>query len=154
MNNDALKVHQLLGGLFERRCTATRKRFTKEIRSECVVFGRYVNDTDELVGVVAADAAFVCFTGAAIMMMSPGVASDMRAEGDLPEALCDAFGEVLNVMSRLFNPSGSPHRRYGGAEHGDASQDIADLIKASSSRRSFGFEICGYGEGTVTLFEA
>lgn len=154
MKNDALKVHELLGGLFEKPCSSSRKRFSKQIYKASVVFGRYVNDEGDLLGVIAADAAFVRVTGAAIMMMSPAVVKDARAEDELPEELCDAFEEVLNILSRLLNASGRPHCRYAAAEHGHTPEDITDFIRASSARESFGFEICEYGEGTVSLIWA
>lgn len=151
MKNDALKVHELLGGLFEKPCSSSRKKFNRQIYKASVVFGRYVNDAGDLLGVVLADAAFVRVTAAAIMMMSPAVAKDARDEDELPEELCEAFGEVLNILSRLLNASGRPHCRYASADHGIAPNDIESFVRASSAREAFGFEICDYGEGTLSL---
>ncbi|MBV1861913.1 MAG: hypothetical protein KUG77_26060 [Nannocystaceae bacterium] len=154
MSNDAIKVHDLLGRLFEKPCTASEKKFSKQVYKSSVVFGRYVDDQDNLVAVVSADAAFTCYTGAAIMMMPAAVANDAKGETEFPEEITEAFGEVLNVLSRLFNTSDRPHCRYTTADYGKAPEDIKTFIKASSSRDSFGFDVGGYGEGTVTLFAA
>lgn len=152
MNNDAIKVHELLGRLFEKPCTASKKKFSKQVYKASVVFGRYVDDEGNLVAVVAADAEFACYTGAAVMMMPPAVANEAKGEVELPEEISEAFDEVLNVISRLFNTSGRSHCRYTTADYGKAPQDIKDFIKAASSRDSFGFEVGGYGEGTISLF--
>ncbi len=154
MNNDAITLNQLLGRLFEKPCKAAAKKFSKEIYRESVVFGRYVDDGGKLVAIVSADAGFTCYTGAAIMMMPAAVANDAKSAPEVPEEFVEAFGEVLNVISRLFNTSGRPHCKYSTAEYGKAPEDVKDFIKSSSSRESFGFEVGGYGEGTVTLFAA
>lgn len=154
MNNDAISVHKLLGRLFDKPCSATGKKFSKQIYKDSVVFGRFVNDDDELIAVVSADAGFTCYTGAAIMMLPPTAANDAKQADELPEEIAEAFGEVLNVLSRLFNTSDRPHCRYISADYGKAPDDIKAFIKTSSSRDSYGFEIGGYGQGTLTLFAA
>ena len=154
MNNDAISVNDLLGRLFDKPCTASSKKFSKQIYKESVVFGRFVDDNDKLVAVVSADAGFTCYTGAAIMMLPPAAANDAKDSAEMPEEITEAFGEVLNVLSRLFNTSDRPHCRYTTADYGQAPDDIKAFIKASSARDSFGFEIGGYGQGTLTLFAA
>lgn len=154
MNNDAIKVHELLGRLFEKPCTASKKKFSKQIYKASVVYGRYVDDAGNLIAVASADCPFACYTGAAIMMMPATVANEAIAEDEIPEELSEAFGEVLNVISRLFNTTGRPHCRYTTADYGKAAEDIKGFIKASASRESFGFDVGGYGEGTLTLFAA
>lgn len=154
MNNDAISVHQLLGRLFDKPCSASEKKFSKQIYKDSVVFGRFVDDNDKLVAVVSADAGFTCYTGAAIMMLPPAAAEDAKKSSDMPEEITEAFGEVLNVLSRLFNTSDRPHCRYTTADYGKAPDDIKAFIKASSSRDSYGFEVGGYGQGTLTLFAA
>lgn len=154
MNNDAINVHELLGRLFEKPCIASKKKFSKQVYKASVVFGRYVDDGGNLVAVVSADAAFACYTGAAIMMMPLAVADEARGEDEIPSEIAEAFDEVLNVISRLFNTSGRPHCRYTSADYGKAAEDVKGFIKASSSRDAFGFEVGGYGEGTLTLFAA
>jgi len=154
MNNDAINVHQLLGRLFEKPCSASAKKFSKQVYKSSVVYGRFVDDKGDLVAVVSADAPFVCYTGAAIMMLPAAIANDATEADELPEELTEAFGEVLNVLSRLFNTPERPHCRYTTADYGKAPEDIKAFIKASSSRDSFGFEVGGYGDGTVTLFAA
>lgn len=154
MNNDALKVHDLLGRLFDKPCSASQKKFTKQVYKDSCVFGRFLDDDGELVAVVSADAAFTCYTGAAIMMLPPSAADDARSETELPEEITDAFGEVLNVISRLFNTDDRKHCRYVDIAQGKAPDDIKAFIKVASMRNSYGFEVGGYGEGTVTLFAA
>ena len=154
MNSDAIQVHQLLGRLFNKPCKASGKKFSKQIYKDSVVFGRFVDDQNKLVAVVGADSAFTCYTGAAIMMLPPAAAEDAKKSTEIPEEITEAFGEVLNVLSRLFNTSDRPHCRYTTADYGSAPEDIKEFIKGSSSRDSFGFEVGGYGEGTLTLFAA
>lgn len=152
MNNDTIKVDQLLGRLFDKPCSSTEKKFSKQIYKDSVVFGRFVDDNDRLVAVVSADAAFACYTGAAIMMMPVAAANDAKTSDPLPDTITEAFAEVLNVLSRMFNTSDRPHCRYTTADYGKAPDDIKAFIKTSSSRDSFGFEVGGYGQGTLTLF--
>jgi hypothetical protein len=154
MNNDAIKVHQLLGRLFDKPCSATEKKFSKQVFKESCVFGRFVDDKDRLVAVVSADAPFTCYTGAAIMMLPVAAANDAKTSDPFPEEISEAFNEVLNVLSRLFNTSDRPHCRYTTADYGKAPDDVKAFIKTSSTRESFGFEIGGYGQGTLTLFAA
>ncbi len=152
MNNDVIQVHQLLGRLFDKPCSSTEKKFSKSIYQESVVFGRFVSDDDKLVAVVSADAAFACYTGAAMMMLPPAVAEDAKKTPELPPEITEAFGEVLNVLSRMFNTSDRPHCRFVSAEYGKATDDIKAFIKAAGMRDSYGFDISGYGQGTLTLF--
>jgi len=154
VNNDTIEVHKLLERLFDKPCSSKEKKFSKQVYKDSVVFGRFVDDKDELVAVVSADAAFACYTGAAIMMLPPAAAEDARKATDFPEEITEAFAEVLNVLSRLFNTSDRPHCRYTTASYGKAPDDIKEFIKGSSARDSFGFEVGGYGEGTLTLFAA
>ncbi len=154
MNNDAIKVHDLLGRLFDKPCSSTEKKFSKQIYKDSVVFGRFVNDDEEIVAVISADAGFTCYTGAAIMMLTPAAAEDAKKAANMPEEITEAFTEVLNVLSRLFNTSDRPHCRFTRADFGAASDDVKAFIKRSSSRDSIGFEIGGYGQGTLTLFAA
>ncbi len=154
MNNEEINVHQLLGRLFDKPCSSSAKKFSKSIYKEAVVFGRFVDDQDKLVAVASADASFACYAGAAMMMMPVAAAEDAKKATDLPEEITEAFSEVLNVISRLFNTSDRPHCRFVSAEFGKATDDIKGFIKAANARDSYGFEIGGYGQGTLTLFAA
>ncbi|MCR9162942.1 MAG: hypothetical protein ACE37F_14585 [Nannocystaceae bacterium] len=154
MTNDAISVNELLGRLFDKPCKAAEKKFSKQIFKDIAVSGRFVDDNDNLVAVVSADAGFACYTGAAIMMLPPAAANDAKGSTDLPEEITEAFGEVLNVLSRLFNTSDRPHCRFTTADYGKVPDDIKTFIKGSSSRTSYSFEVGGYGEGTLTLFAA
>ncbi len=147
---DAKTVGSLLSSLFGKDCLARVEKVPANAEDGMVTRGRFVDNSGELIAVVLSDLPFAAFCGAAIAMLPPGGAEDAVDDNELTEMLVDAYGEVLNVLSRLFNLQDRPHCRY-------QSMDTAPLeaapLEASLSAR-FSVEVQGYGTGRLTLLAA
>ncbi len=152
MINDDIEIGKLLSRLFGKACTSTTDRPKKFPIKDAELFGKFVDDDDNLVGIVATDRAFACNTGAALMMLPPAAASDAKGEKELPENISAPFGEVLNVLSRMFNTSTRPHCRYTDMIEGKANDEIKGFVKAASHGKRYIVEVQGYGRGLVSLF--
>lgn len=109
---DADTVGKLLSSLFDKRCTVKADKLPSKPEDGMAVRGRFVDDQNNMIALASADIPFAAFTGAAIAMLPIGGAEDAIDDKELSGPLKEAYGEVLNVLSRLFNTPGRPHCRY------------------------------------------
>lgn len=145
---DVATVRSLLSSLFNRECEVSS--VNAALDADAAVRGNFVDDNDNLIALVHSDLAFAAFTGAAIAMLPAGGAEDAVDEGELTEMLEEAYGEVLNVLSRMFNLEGRSHCRY-------TQMEVAPLEACSiepTITASFEVKIPGYGAGHLTLLAA
>ena len=144
---DADTVGRLLSSLFDKHCTVKADKVPSDPEQGMAVRGRFVDDQDNMVAVASADIPFAAFTGAAIAMLPVGGAEDAIDDKELSGPLKEAYGEVLNVLSRLFNTPGRAHCRYL-----DMVPDVSGApgFEAKIKAR-FSVDIEGYGKGCVTF---
>jgi hypothetical protein len=110
----------------------------------------FVDDSDKLVGVCAADLSFAAFAGTAMSMLPPGVAKEAIAAKQLSDVMKGNLGEVMNILSRLFMSDTSPHLRFL-AVHGPGEQNkLADSL-SGANRSNFSITIPRYGTGQVSF---
>ncbi|MBL4685749.1 MAG: hypothetical protein JKY37_14235 [Nannocystaceae bacterium] len=140
---DKDSVRDLLSSLFGKPCVVAKEKTPKDPTKGMYVRGRFVDDTGELVALTLSDLPFAAFSGAAIAMLPPGGAEDAVDEKELSGTLEDAYSEVLNVLSRLFNTEGRPHCRYTTMEKAP----LEDCEMEAKESTLFRVEVDGYGTG-------
>jgi hypothetical protein len=113
----------------------------------------YINDVNEPVCACISDYNCAAFLGSALSRIPPGGAEDAAQSGDFSEMMLSNFRETMNICSRLFMDSKSPHLRldaiYSASE--SAPDDILALLDTCQWREDFNISIPNYGEGGLSL---
>lgn len=99
-----------------------------------------------------ADLALSAYSAAAFSLIPCRVAEESIRAKFLEDGLDEIFGEVLNVLSRLF--TSHENHRITLMSTSFPPQGVPDLVKASAVAPGACFEvdIDGYGSGRVFLF--
>lgn len=117
-------------------------------------FGLYSPASDAPAFVcVEADLAFAAFAGSAFSMIPADAARDCIKEKDLGEFVQDNFGEVLNILSRLFSHQDMTRVTLTGKVFPPAKLDegLQKAWAASTAKLDLEVEIDGYGKGYLAL---
>jgi hypothetical protein len=115
--------------------------------------GRYVDDSDQLVGACIADLPLAASIGAALAMISAEVAKEAVAAGLLTPSLRDNYYEVLNIMSAMLNGPSVSHLRLSDLVDG-VPQDVVNLVETARGCKYYDITIVGYTGGRLTLIGA
>ena len=112
---------------------------------------RAVDDTP--VAACMADIPFAAFSGAAFSMIPADAAKDSIKAGVLDEGMQDNFGEVLNVLSRLFAEQGNHRVTLQTKSFPPAALPEAASAALTTSAKKLDLEvdIDGYGKGLLML---
>lgn len=75
------------------------------------------------------------------------------ATGGLPDAYAENLHEVLNIMGRLFDATGSPHVRFHAMHSpGEPVPPLVTSLATMAGRRlDVTLSIPGYGSGEMSL---
>ncbi len=112
---------------------------------------RAVDDTP--VAACMADIPFAAFSGAAFSMIPADAARDSIKAGVLDEGMEDNFGEVLNVLSRLFADQGNHRITLQTKSFPPAAlPEVASAaLTAAGKKLDLEVDIDGYGKGLLML---
>ena len=115
--------------------------------------GVYVDRGMRLVAVVLLDVPLAAYVGAALGLVPARLAAEAAELGELPPALAENAGEVLNVTASLFNAEGAPHVRLDRVyQPGEpVPGDVAPWVLAYVRRTDLTMSVAGYGEGAFSL---
>lgn len=142
-------VAQTLKTLLRRKVTVTQ--VTAPMPAHTPIVGVYKAGDGALVAACLCDVSFAAYSGAAFSLIPGRVAEESIRAGRLDEALEDNYGEVLNVLSRLF--AGYDNQRVTLAQRvfppAPLSAEVADADPARGLDVSV--DIDGYGEGVLSL---
>lgn len=118
-----------------------------------VTTAEIVDDFGAVSALIVADLPLAVFAGAALGLTPPDVAREMLAGRACSEPVREAFAEVLNVLSAVFNGPGAPHVRLGRVWLGPAQVPVAvaDLAREAGGREDLAVEVTGYGAGNLSL---
>ena len=113
----------------------------------------YVDDEDQPVTVCACDYGFTAFAGAALTKIPKGGAEDAASSGDFSEMMLNNLNEVMNICSRLFMNSATPHLRLEKTYNSpDEVPDSArSMLGDAISRADYEVMIPGYGDGKISF---
>lgn len=113
----------------------------------------YINDRDEPCCACVSDYNCTAFLGSALSRIPPGGAEYAAKSGDFSEMMLGNFRETMNICSRFFMDSKSPHLRldliYSTEE--SAPDDVLALVDSCQWREDFSILIPNYGVGGLSL---
>ena len=113
--------------------------------------GLYHDGNRKQVVACMADVAFAAASSAAFALIPARVAAESAASQKLDESLAEIFGEVLNVMSRLFTHH--ENSRVTLQDKVMPGQPLPAVLGSLSSERCLDLvvDIDGYGKGRLIL---
>ncbi|MCZ7527728.1 MAG: hypothetical protein M5U14_15910 [Acidimicrobiia bacterium] len=137
------------------RGVAVSKGEPPELEDDTVaVVADYVTD-DDAVGVVClVDLPLAAAVGGALTMVPAAVVNEsVRKNRFEEEMLLENYGEVANIMTRLFNSADTPHLRWRSTYvlPTELPADVKALSEKPSARRCFDVTVEGYGDGKLVL---
>lgn len=150
----AKDVRELIDGLVGRAVSVTTGGAMVDTRSEDgALLGVYVDDRHKLAGLVLFDVPLAAYLGASLGLVPARIAQQHADAGVLSEALSENAGEILNVMSSLFNAEGAPHVKLGSVYEPKAHvpADAAQWVLTYVRRTDLDIDVPGYGAGQFSL---
>ncbi len=149
-------VRDLLETLLGRTVTIEPHHPWKPTPSQPVCVAEMVGDDGRLLAVVLLDLGLTVYAGAAIGLTPPGGARDMVEEGQPAPAILANTGEVLNVLSSLWNVPGHLHTRLGTVHPPGARLPlhVEQVLTTLGRRVDLRVGVAGYGDGLLTLVAA
>ena len=99
------------------------------------------------------DMNFAAFAGCALTKIPPGGAEDAAKSGELTENMLGNLHEVMNICSRLFMDSSSPHLKLDKlyASISELPDNARTLVDSVAGRLDLKVNIPGYGEGHLSF---
>ncbi len=113
----------------------------------------YIDDEGKPSTACACNYNFAAFAGSALTKIPVGGAEDAADSGDFSEMMLSNLHEIMNICSRLFMTSSSPHLKldtvYKKLE--DAPEEVKALFASTEERADFNVEIPNYGNGSISF---
>ncbi|HWJ81092.1 MAG TPA: hypothetical protein VNS55_02545 [Nocardioides sp.] len=121
--------------------------------SDPVTLATYVDDSLNIVALIACDLGFSARAGAAIGLVPPGGAEEAIGDGKLTDTLADNLYEVLNIGASVFNVPGADHVRLHDVQPAGPTPDPQLRIRTLTlgRREDLAVEIAGYGPGRLSV---
>ncbi|NHT16934.1 hypothetical protein [Cellulomonas sp. IC4_254] len=150
----AMEVREHWEGLVGRDITVTTGGpMVDPVLNGGALVGVYVDKLMKLSALVLFDLPLAAHLGASIALVPARTAQTAVEEEQLPSALAENAGEILNVTAALFNVGDAPHlkldRWYAPREPLPA--DVAQWVLAYVRRLDLEVEVSGYGSGTASV---
>lgn len=123
-----------------------------ELEAPALHFGAYIDDDDNLAGVLVCDAAFGAYASCAMTMLPLPVAQDAIKSGSLEEMMVSNLREVMNILSRLFMLRGADHLRFDrlySVKKGQMPENINEYMNGADKKSWFRAAIPNYGDGQL-----
>jgi len=146
-------VSNFLGGLIGRATPAKKIKVDWPREKAWLSFSEFRHPEGELAALFVADLQFCCWSGAALALLSPGLAQDAIKAGKLDQSLQENFAEVANVLTAAFREFGE--RVILGQIH-YAKLLVPELrpLVAATRRLDLEVTVTGYGAGRCGLLLA
>lgn len=149
-----IEVQQMLGMLYDNQITVVDSAPIEEAANDKTIVAVFVDDNDAPVTVCTCDFSFTAYAGGALTKI-PKPGTDEAAEsGEFSPMLLGNLYEVMNICSRLFMSSATPHLRLEKTyQPGEAMPDGVDVLIKGDGKSVAGFtvNIDGYGDGALTF---
>lgn len=113
----------------------------------------YVNDAEKPVTACICDYDFVAFAGSALTRIPPGGAEDAAESGEFSDMMLGNHHELMNICSRLFMGSNTPHLRLAKVytSPDDVPADAHDVLRSTMDRADYQVDVPGYGKGNLSF---
>ena len=149
-----IEIRQMLGMLFgddlEIKSADAPLDTGADSKNAAAVF---VSDSGEPVTACICDLPFAAFAGAALSMIPKGGAEDAARSGDLTETMLGNLHEIMNICSRLFMKSDTPHLKLEKlyVTIKDLPENARAMVDAIEDQLHFQVTIPGYGDGYLSF---
>lgn len=151
---DAIKVADILGMLFDGLDVKAGGKFDSTPAGGSW-YGVYVRDAGETAALCGADTHLAASFGAALTMMSPGVAKEAAKSRTFNPMMIENLRETMNICTRLLLDVTSAHVRLDQVyQAAKLPAPAATLLKAAHRRRDFQLLLPKYGGGVLTVMTA
>jgi len=125
---------------------------SKDLES-AVAAGVYVDQQETPSALCVVDISLASYAGAALTMISAGVAKESIKSGTLAENLAENLYEVFNVCVAFFNQGDVPHIRFLDMYTTPPTlpPDVETLTTGDTGQLDVEVDIKGYGSGKMSL---
>jgi len=117
------------------------------------IYAIYINDEGKHVTACVCDHNFAAFAGSALTRIPIGGAEDAAKTGEFTEMMLNNLHEIMNICSRLFMNTSSPHLKletvYPAPDK--VPDDARVMLDACQERVDFTVSIPGYGKGGLSF---
>jgi len=148
-----VEVQEMLGMLYDAGLTVKSGENQAIEAGSKNLIAVYVDDADQPVTACACDYNFTAFAGAALTKIPKGGAEDAASSGDFSGTMLGNLNEVMNICSRLYMNSSTPHLRldktYSSPD--DVPEDVKPILSNSAGRADYDVSIPGYGDGKLAF---
>ena len=149
-----IEVQQMLGMLYDNEITVVDSAPITEAANDKTIVAVFVDDQDAPVTVCTCDFGFTAYAGGALTKIPKPGADEAVESGEFTPMLLGNLYEVMNICSRLFMNSKTPHLRLEKTyQPGEAMPDGVDTLLSGEGKEVAGFSvnIDGYGDGLLTF---
>lgn len=148
-----IELRQMLGMLYDDGLTVQSTNALPTESGSKSLIALYIDDDDQPVTACACDYSFTAFAGAALTKIPKGGAEDAASSGDFSEMMLNNLNEVMNICSRLFMNSSTPHLRLEKTYHSpdELPDNARTVLDAAVSRADYHVAIPGYGDGKISF---
>ena len=148
-----IEVQQMLGMLYDNEISVDEAEPLNTDAGAKTLVAVYIDDEDKPVTVCTCDFNFTAYAGGALTKIPKPGTDEMAESGEFSQMIMGNFYEVMNICSRLFMNSQTPHLRlektYTAPE--DAPGEVVELLSSSSRKAGFKVNIDGYGDGQISF---
>ncbi len=149
-----IEVQQILGMLYDKEITVNDAAPIPEAANDKAIVAVFVDDKDAPVTVCTCDFSFIAYAGGALTKIPKPGTDEAIESGEFTPMLLGNLYEVMNICSRLFMNSQTPHLRLAKTyQPGDSLPDGIDGLLSGDGKEVAGFSvnIDGYGDGLLTF---
>ena len=109
---------------------------------------------DNTVAVCVADHSFVAYSGASMMMLPAGAATEAAEKKDLTPVMVESYYEVAKILSTVMMNATSAHLKLSTLAGPGDDVSFAKPLEGGSTEVSFSVELPGYGTGKLSFLIA
>jgi len=147
------EVRQMLGMLFGNNLTISEVDALPTGMESGNAAAVFLADDNTPVTACVCDMKFAAFAGSALTKIPVGGAEDAAESGELTENMVGNLNEVMNICSRLFMNSSTPHLRlektYNSPD--ELPDNARSMLDATVGRADYHVAIPGYGDGIISF---
>ncbi|MCB1754028.1 MAG: hypothetical protein KDJ38_00815 [Gammaproteobacteria bacterium] len=148
-----LEVQQMLGMLYDGEIDVEESDVLSTDAGSKTRVAVYIDDNDQPVCACTCDFPFTAYAGGALTKIPKAGAEEAANNGDFSEMMLSNLNEVMNICSRLFMSSKTPHLRldktYGTPD--EAPETVTGMLSGTLAKAGFQVKIDGYGSGKLSF---
>lgn len=146
-----IEVQSMLGMLYDGLEVADSSAIDTAANKKAIV-GVFVDDENNPVTACVCDYSFAAYAGSALTKIPKAGAEEQAQSGEFSQMIMGNLYEVMNICSRLFMNSNTPHLRLEKTYMmADLPAEMADLLPKAANQAGFEVAVSGYGKGVLSF---